>query len=251
MNKNIIKDKFYTSLKSTDGFGAQYQRIIQTYIYCKINGLNFAYDNLKEVEHNYTNDKDYINRLENLINLKDNIINTNSSINYEYLDYGSIVMKFFENNIDAYCESEHMEFIKKCFWNNKQKNFFGNNKINIAIHIRRENLHDNGRAGERITTPNNYYLRVMNLIRDKYKDKELLFHIYSQGNISNFIDLANNDVKFYLNYDIDKSFIGMVAADILVISPSSLSYVAALISDGEIYYKPFWHKPRKDWIVCN
>lgn len=34
-------------------------------------------------------------------------------------------------------------------------------------------------------------------------------------------------------------------ADILIISPSSLSYVAALISDGEIYYKPFWHKPRK------
>ena len=40
----------------------------------------------------------------------------------------------------------------------------------------------------------------------------------------------------------------MVSAEILVTSPSSLSYIAALISDGEIYYKKFWHNPRKNWI---
>ena len=42
----------------------------------------------------------------------------------------------------------------------------------------------------------------------------------------------------------------MVSSRILIISKSSLSYVAALISDGEIYYKRFWHNPRKDWIIC-
>ena len=93
----------------------------------------------------------------------------------------------------------------------------------------------------------------MNKIRDKYNksstNKELLFHIYSQGEIIQFQDLANSDVKFYLNYDICESFIGMVSSEILVTSPSSLSYVAALISDGEIYYKRFWHNPRKNWII--
>ena len=54
----------------------------------------------------------------------------------------------------------------------------------------------------------------------------------------------------HLNDDVDNSFIGMVAADILVTSPSSLSYVAALISDGEIWYKPFWHPPLKHWIIA-
>ena len=91
----------------------------------------------------------------------------------------------------------------------------------------------------------------MNKIREKYKDneKKVLFHLYSQGEITKFIDLANSDVKFYLNYDICESFIGMVSAEILVTSPSSLSYIAALISDGEIYYKKFWHNPRKNWII--
>ena len=66
----------------------------------------------------------------------------------------------------------------------------------------------------------------------------------------NFKDITNSDVYFYLNHDIIESFIGMVSADILVVSPSSLSYVAALISNGEIYYKKFWHNPRKNWIIC-
>jgi hypothetical protein len=89
----------------------------------------------------------------------------------------------------------------------------------------------------------------MNDIRNKYKDKDILFNIYSQGDITNFTDLSNNDVMFYINYDIIETFKGLVSAEVLVTSPSSLSYVAALISDGEIYYKKFWHNPRNKWII--
>jgi hypothetical protein len=244
-------DKYYTSIISNDGFGSQYQKILQTYIYCKIHNINFAYNKFTRVEHNYTNDPEYVDKLENLINLKANIVNVNSEMNCEYLDYGTIVMKFFESNIDNCSDSEHMKFIKECYWQNKDRDFFKNNKLNIAIHIRRENSHDKGVAGERATTPNSYYLNIMNKIREKYNNKDLSFHIYSQGNISSFNDLSNNDVKFYLNNDLVDTFKGLVAANVLVTSPSSLSYVAALISDGEIYYKKFWHNPKKDWIVCN
>jgi hypothetical protein len=242
--------KLYTSIKSNDGFGSQYQRIIQTYIFCKIHNLTFAYDPLEMVEHNYSNDNDYTDKLEWLMNLKNNIVNLKKNTTVEYLHYGSIVQPFFENNIDECCKSEHMNFIKKCFWENKDKSFFNNNKLNVAIHIRRENYIDKGLAGDRVTTPNSYYLNVMNVIREKYKEKEILFHIYSQGDIRNFIDLVENDVMFYINYDIIKTFTGLVSAELLVISPSSLSYVAALISDGEIYYKRFWHRPRSNWIIC-
>jgi hypothetical protein len=243
-------NKLYTSIKSNDGFGAQYQKIIETYIFCKMNNLNFAYRPLVCVEHNYDNDITYNDKLEKLMNLKDNIENIiNKNFIYE-LDYGKIVMPFFENNINECCKSEHMNFIKNCFLENKDKNFFNNNKFNVAVHIRRENQVDKGVAGDRVTTPNSYYLNVMNNIRNKYKDKDILFHIYSQGNIRNFIDLVNDNVKFYINYDIIETFKGLVLAEALVTSPSSLSYVAALISDGEIYYKKFWHNPRNNWIVC-
>ena len=242
---------YYKNISYDDGFGSQYQKIIQTYIYCKMNNLNFAYFPLKYIEHNYNNDEEYSNKLENVMNLKNNITNRNVTMNINTLNFMNTIMPYFEKNIDNCCESEHMKFIKDCFWENKDKNYFNNDKINIAIHIRRENSHDKGQAGERATTPNMYYLEIMNKIRKKYKDndKKVLFHIYSQGEITKFIDLSNSDVKFYLNYDICESFIGMVSAEILVTSPSSLSYIAALISDGEIYYKKFWHNPRKNWII--
>jgi hypothetical protein len=241
--------KFYTTEKTSDGFGGQYQRIIQAYIYCKLQNLNFVYDKFDKVEHNYENDSEYINKLENLINLKNNIINLDKNSNYERFN-GLKILEYFEKNIDICCENEHLEFIKKCFWENKNKNYFNNDKFNVAIQIRRENTHDKGCAGNRVTTPNQYYLNIMNSIRHKYKDKKILFHIYSQGKIEDFIILSGSDVFYHLNENIMDTFIGMVASNVLVISPSSFSYVAALISDGEIYYKKFWHNPRKNWIVC-
>ena len=69
--------------------------------------------------------------------------------------------------------------------------------------------------------------------------------------MNNFAILQKEDVIFHLDEDICKTFTELVAADILLTSPSSLSYVAALISDGEIYYKQFWHKPRSNWIICS
>ena len=239
--------KYYTNRKRCDGFGAQYQTIVQTYIYCKLHNLNFLYMPLDIVEHNYDNDVNYNNKLENLMNLKNNITNLDS-INIEYLGFCEIIMPFFEKNIDYCCNSEHMNFIKKCYWENKDRNFFNNENFNVAIHIRRENPVDRGLAGPRATTPNSYYLNIMNNIREKHKDKEIMFHVYSQGDLKNFIDLENQDVKFYINYDIIETFKGLVAANVLVISPSSFSYTAALLSDGEIYYKPFWHNPKNNWI---
>ena len=245
---------FYSTMKLYDGFGAQYQRTIQTYIYCKIHNYNFVYDYLKNVEHNYDNDNEYIFKLEKLINLKNNILNIDESMKVEHLDFGSTVREYFENNIDYCCETEHMKFIKECFWENKNRNYFNNNKINIAVQIRRENSHDLsvGGAGSRTTTPNSYYLNIMNNIREQYKnsEKQLLFHIYSQGDKNQFEDFNNDDVELYLNYDVIETFMGMVTAEKLIISPSSFSYVAALLSDGEIYYKPFWHNPKKNWIIC-
>lgn len=237
----------YTSIKSNDGFGAQYQRIIQTYIYCKLHKLNFLYRPFEFIEHNYNNDGDFIKKMETFINLKNNILNIiNNDINS--IDYGSVVMKYCESNIDTLCASEHLEFIKKCFWEHKDKNVFNNNKVNIAVHIRRPNPHDSRIYGA--DTPNSYYLNIMNVIRAKYQNNNLQFHIYSQGNIENFKIFQENDVEFHLDEDVSKSFLELVAANILVISPSSFSYCAALLSDGEIYYKQFWHNPRKEWINC-
>lgn len=230
-----------------DGFGAQYQGIITTYISCIKHNIIYKYTPLFDVEHNYDNDPNYINQLEELMNLKNNIENNHDFSSTEIIFRNSSV--YFEANIDECCNSDAMKFIKECFWQNKEKDYFKNNKMNISIHIRRENSHDRGGAGDRITTPNIYYLNIMNKIREQYNNKELLFHVYSQGSIENFRDFEKEDVQFHLNEQIPTTFIGLVAADILIISPSSFSYIAALLSDGIVYYKQFWHNPKKDWII--
>ena len=244
----------YTTIKSTDGFGAQYQKIIQTYIFCKLHGLNFVYTPFDQMEHNYNNDTQFIQNKEDIINLYNNIQRAHDTENVISMDYYKTVRRWFDyinaENIDIACNSEHMDFIKRCFWENKDRNVYKNNKKNIAVHVRRSNPHDQGLAGERITTPDDYYLHIMKYIRTKYQSSDLLFHIYSQGNTEDFAKYTGEDVVLHIDEDIDTSFICMVGADILVTSPSSLSYVAALISDGEIYSKEFWHRLRKNWIVC-
>jgi len=245
----------YTNIVSADGFGAQYQKIIQTYLYCKMHGLSYAYTPFSNMEHNYTNDTDFIKKKEDLINLYKNVPLSNQTDNVVIMDFFKQVRSWYDadktqHNISIACESEHMDFIKECFWENKERDVYKNGKKNVAIHIRRSNPHDLGQAGDRITTPDEYYLRIMEYIRKKYNNAELLFHIYSQGNEEDFIKFVSEDVVLHIDEDIDTSFICMVGADILVTSPSSLSYVAALISDGEIYFKQFWHMPRKEWIIC-
>ena len=75
---------YYTNFSYDDGFGSQYQKIIQTYIYCKMNNLPFAYRPLKDVEHNYNNDQEYNNKLENVMNLKNNITIETHEIKEKY-----------------------------------------------------------------------------------------------------------------------------------------------------------------------
>ena len=239
----------YTTQPQTDGFGAQYQKIIQTYIFCKIHKLIFLYRPFEFIEHNYNNDGDFIQKVEEFINLKNNIANINNN-DINSINYGSVVMKYYESNIDTLCRSEHLEFIKNCFWAHKEKDFFKNNKINVAVHIRRPNPHDTRIEGA--NTPDYYYLNIINIIRTKYINNNncLVFHIYSQGNEESFNNYKNDDTILHINEDVCKTFLGLVAANILVTSSSSFSYCAALLSDGEIYYKQFWHTPRKDWINC-
>jgi hypothetical protein len=237
---------YYNIEEQYDGFGAQYQKIIQTYCYCKLNNMEYAYRPLRIVEHNYKNEEDYVNKLENFINLKSKLPNIEPDMNIYNIDYRHI-RSIFEEDMDKSGKSDAMQFIKDCFWENKSRDFFKNGKINIAVHIRRHNSHDNRIEGA--NTPDNYYLNVLNNIRQKYKGNELCFHIYSQGHIDDFNCYINNDVILHINEDIITTFIGLVSAEILVMSASSFSYAAALISDGEIYYLPFWHNPCSNWII--
>jgi hypothetical protein len=233
-----------------DGFGAQFQTIIQGIVITETDGNNYIHTPMKNMAHNYDNDPLFLSKIEDLMNIKNYYLKDSEKDSLKFINPHVFIEKF-ESNIDYYIESPSMKKIKTIFKKNKINYFINNyeNKINVAVHIRRPNINDNRVSGT--DTPNKYFINIMNKIREKYKNsnKPLLFHIYSQGNECDFECYVNNDVIFHINKDLFNTFTELVYADILVMSASSFSYSAALLSDNEIYYHMFWHKPYKNWIT--
>jgi hypothetical protein len=182
------------------------------------------------------------------MNLKKNYRSIDSmDIKYGLISVMGIkeVIEEFESKMEYYMKSESLKKLKAIFWKNKNRNFFKNDAINIAVHIRRPNEMDNRTDGTVISL--DYYFDVIDRIKKK-NSKKKVFHIYSQSTIEEFKNRNTENFVFHLNESLFETFIGMVAADILVTSKSSLSYTAALLNDGTIYYLPFWHCPAADWI---
>jgi hypothetical protein len=231
-----------------DGFGAQFQEIICSIVISEYKNEKYIHFPIKKIEHNYDNDPNFLLNIEKLMNLVSYKISENNYSNINYLKMHETYIEF-DKNINIYVNSLSMINLKKTFRKNKQK-YFSDDYINVAIHIRRLNIDDNRIEGT--NTPDSYYINIISIIRKKYinNDKKLKFHIFSQGEISSFDCYINNDVIFHINSDIFSTFTMMVYADILVMSASSFSYSAALLSDGIIYYHHFWHIPCDKWIKC-
>lgn len=133
---------YNTMCDRSDGFGAQFQTIIQSILITECNNNIYLHNTIKKMEHNYDNDENYLNKIEDLMNLKDNfdLVENNLDKNINLLNTN--VISIFENNIDFYMESESLKKLKNIFWKNKTKKF-DKSKLNISIHVRRPNSHDN------------------------------------------------------------------------------------------------------------
>jgi len=201
------------------------------------------------MHHNYDDDPDFLNKMEDLMNIKPYFIHRGDErIIDAHLTVCDMTAKYVvDKDVDGYATNESLQKIKDMFWANKNKHVFTNGKTNVAVHIRRPNCHDTRIQGS--DTPDQYYLNVIQRIRNEHADKDLLFHIYSQGNMEQFECYKADDTVFHLNEDLSRTFIEFVAADILVTSFSSFSYIAAYLNEGIVYYHDFWHPPRGCCII--
>ena len=246
-------EQIITNPPRPDGFGAQFQSIIQSVIYAELKQKRFLYTPFKTMEHNYDNDPDFIQKKEQLINFIGNF-EINQDPTLQTVSSQDTYTRFFEANLAACANSQSLKKIKSVFRSNKSKNdYFDAEHLHVAIHIRRANPHDtlNGRPPptERYLAMKKY-IAIIEELRRLYVSKNPLFHIYSQGEISNFDrSFRSNDIVFHINTSVEETFASMVLADALVTSTSSLSYVAGILSEGTVYYIPFWHPPLPSWTI--
>lgn len=241
---------YITNHPMSDGFGSQFQHIICCILIAYKMGHTFVYNPVTIMEHNYDNDPGFLEKIENLMNIKPYFMNIHDeSVRNKNIEYWDMSAKYaLDENVDAFTTDEFLERIKIMFWANKSRDVFKTEKINVAIHIRRPNNHDKDVEEVRYTA-DMFYINAMNRIRTEYAGKDLQFHIYSQGDITQFDMYKAEDVVFHIDQDLCSTFIELVASDVLVTAFSSLSYIAGYLTDGVVYYQNFWHPPRSKWVL--
>ena len=276
------KKQYYSTIQFTDGFGAQFQRFIWACIYAEdCENATFIYRTPDKIAHNYTNDPHFIEKMEELMNMKPHYLNYTDVIrkNAEHEHAGRRddviqiltpdfydIFNYVEKNMDRCMKSQSMARIKKYYWQNKDRvrerrrvyrirhdgDGDGDEYTHhLAVHIRRPNC-DDTRPNSGEEYDNAYYIRSMLKIQDDNRSQRIQFHIYSQGSDERFTDFTKHsvigrDVMLHLNENNEDTYLGMTLADILITSASSYSYSAAFFCDGEIYYTEFWHQPCSWW----
>ena len=154
---------YITQELRTDGFGAQLQSIIYTIIYCNINNVDFKYSKFTSIEHNYDSDPDYVEKLENFINIsKTYPLATDEPALHNWLTWT-------ENNIDIIQDSSVLNELRNNFHKDKVS-IFDTSFYNIAVHIRRPNIHDNRIDGT--DTSDTHFLNVIFKLEEIYRDKK-------------------------------------------------------------------------------
>ena len=263
-----------TTDKRSDGFGAQFQNIIFDILFTSAMTPHVQYvfpSNIEpmQFEHNYNQDPDFAARMIRFMNL-DAVFCVAPPIGppirvnrYK----GTETYAFCEANLTRLLETDIFKLIKRMFFENKVSPYDNNNNnnnsnsnnsnnafYNVAVHVRNHSPQDM-RIHKRTNESAQYYIRVMRHIISSYKGiKPIRFHIHSQRNVDPaFAQYANAGSTFqcvmHLDESVEDAFSGLVFADALITSASSFSYVAAMLTDGVVYYKQFWHKPSMNWII--
>lgn len=111
----------------------------------------------------------------------------------------------------------------------------------LVLHLRR---------GDDLTAPVRYesdaqLIATLGCLKSTFPGKRI--RIYSNAGNQELADLCGSDVILDSETDPFSAIAHMAKADVLVIAKSSMSYVAALLSNGAVFSPEFWHPRVPGW----
>ena len=128
---------------------------------------------------------------------------------------------------------------------------YNNDKPNIAIHIRRGDVNSKQNS-DRFVPLEKYYTIIENLNK---QHNNAIFYIFTEitddkEEFDLFIKTISEKgihIKIMADLDLLTTIEYMIKADVLVMSKSALSYVAALYNNNKVLYINFWHNKLPHW----
>lgn len=227
--------KYITKNNYTDGYGSQMARSLGAWVCAKKNQDKYKYVH-KEFKENYrsrVNKNLNYKKLNKFFNLGYNEI-LEEEIDEEKLNDYSKIKDCKNINIEVSDNRKlKTKLIEKYNKTHTPKLEHFNKGYNIAIHIRRGdvtvsspyNKFDKKKFKSRFI-PNYIYVKLINILRKKYQDKNPIFHIFSEGKKEDFLDIEKinkNDILFHINSSFEETFHSFVKADILIKARSTFS----------------------------
>lgn len=247
-------------LPRVDGFGSHLHNVLSALAFCKTMNLTYVHMQWNTVDHCPPGQSraKWSAELESFTGLVRDEIKFTSSL-------GPVpAIEWIWTDTDTYFNPQFLALMRKRYLSatlpKKTSDAFAatrSDAVRVAVHIRRGDVGISSFGHSSISryTNNTQVLASMQLverdIRANNKSQDAIFHIYSEGKPEAFADLVraygNARVFLHLGGDIKVSFHDMVSADVLIMAKSSFSYAAALLSEGIIYYQPFWHQGLSAW----
>jgi hypothetical protein len=123
--------------------------------------------------------------------------------------------------------------------------------LNIAVHLRRGEITKDGPYRSRYIEADHAAAKVMRALDTLPKSdaRPRVIHIHSEGKPSDFEPFRKLKAVLHLNEDAYTTFHHLVSADVLYMTKSSFTYLAAILSKGVCFYDPFWHPPLPGWRI--
>jgi hypothetical protein len=241
-----------------DGVGAQVQAQLSALAYCRRFGIPYVHSPLNSVEH--TTGADEVERWERLFGIGDAEERLGDRSTTAIEDYVSTpalwrepailrclhMHQFTDADPDVYSGIQY-ELRRKYAG---ERSYGEQGIARVAVHVRRGDVSRSTNRQRYVSTEHVFETirRVSSeVIGNGLRPKITL---YSQGSPGDFADITESlPVDLQLDRDPLWTMERLIEAEVLVTAKSSFSYVAALLSEGAIYYQPFWHKPMSGWTV--
>ena len=267
------KDCYITCTGRTDGVGAQINAILSTILFSRAAGIRYVHTPLSVLDHTPNHISDWVPKWERFFGLGVGELAPSevgsANVMPVELDSAELWKKkpntlyvvsdcwdFADCYPDLYSliaddlKQKYYAISKDSYLIPKEKDVF-----QVAVHVRRGDVtnydYPSGFNHKARYTDNAFLMKVLGNVSEVLSSLRIpaQWSLYSQGDVDDFEEFKRLGIDCYINSCPFSTFHSLVSADVLVMSKSSFSYVAGLLSSGVKIYEPWWRQPLKDWIV--